>query len=287
MARNRYWGLNKGSRALKLVIVVVLLASASLFISFTDTGILTAVKNGGLTFISFFQKGISSAVSGVKSQVNAISELRELQKAYDEARDRLNEYTGIERYVTELKRENEMLRDQLDFSGNIDLAHVPCEIISNDPENFFASLIISKGSTDGIARNMAVTAYQDGIYGLVGKVINVGKSSSIVMPLFDSTSFISARLQNSRNEGLVNGLGGTGDYVVMDYVTKTARSDISLGDMVITSGMKSIFPKGLNIGRVSEIYSDEYASSLRIELKPVIDFSRLEYVFVITGLEND
>lgn len=287
MARKGYWGLKRNSRALKIVIIVTLLVSASLFISFTDTGILTAVKNGGLTVVSFFQQGVSSAVGGVKNQINAISELRELQKAHEEALDRLNEYTGIERYVTELKRENELLREHMDFSGTLETDHIPCEIISNDPENFFASLIINKGSREGVAKNMAVTAYQDGIYGLVGKVINVGHSSSIVMPLFDSTSFISARLQESRHEGLIEGTGGSGDFVDMNYVTKSARSEISLGDMIITSGMKSIFPKGLNIGRVSEIFSDDYATSLRIELKPVIDFSKLEYVFVITGTDND
>ncbi|MBB6479090.1 rod shape-determining protein MreC [Spirochaeta isovalerica] len=287
MPKKQNWGGKRNSRALKIVIALAMIVSASLFISFTESNILGAVKNGGLTVVSFFQKGVTSLAGGVRSQINAISELRELQNAYDEALALLNEYTGVERYVAELKRENEILREQLDFSGNLETRHIPCEIISNDPENFFASFVINKGSKDGIARNMAVTAYQDGIYGLVGKVINVGLSSSLIMPLFDSTSFISARLQGSRYEGLIEGTGGSGDYVLMKYVTKSARSEIALGDMIITSGMKTVFPKGLNIGRVSEIYSDDYATSLRIELKPVIDFSKLEYVFVITGQEND
>ncbi|MBN2656515.1 MAG: rod shape-determining protein MreC [Spirochaetales bacterium] len=287
MAKKRNWGAKRNSRALKIVIALSLVVLASLFISFTESDILGILKNGGLTVVSFFQKGVSSVAAGARNQINAISELRELQRAHEEALARLNDYTGVERYVSELKRENELLREQLNFPGNLDTRHVSCEIISNDPENFFASFVINKGSKDGISRNMAVTAYQDGMYGLVGKVINVGLSSSLVMPLFDSTSFISARLQGSRYEGLIEGTGGLGDYVLMKYVTKSARSEISLGDMVITSGMKSIFPKGLNIGRVSEIFSDDYATSLRIELKPVIDFSKLEYVFVITGQEND
>ena len=77
---------------------------------FTDSEILTVVKNSGLTVVSFFQKGISSAITGTKNKLNAISELQELQEAHEEALERLNVYTGIERYVTELQKENEMLR---------------------------------------------------------------------------------------------------------------------------------------------------------------------------------
>lgn len=287
MARKRYSDINKNSRLLKGAIICVLLIAASLFISFTDSSVLTVVKNSGLTVVSFFQQGVASAVTGAKNKLNAISELRELQEAHSEALERLDAYTGIERYVTELKKENEILRNQLEFSGNIENDHISCEIISKAPENLFASLVINKGAREGIVKNMAVTAYQDGIYGLVGKVINVGNSSSIVMPIFDSTSYISARLQKSRYEGLVNGAGGASDLIEMNYVKKTARSEISKGDMIITSGMKSIFPKGLNIGRVSEINSDDYVTSLEIKIEPVIDFSKLEYVYVITGSKDD
>jgi len=238
MAKKRYSGLKKNSKVLKGAIICVLLVSASLFISFTDSPILTVVKNSGLTVVSFFQQGVSSALKGTRNKLNAISELRELQEAHESALERLNAYTGIERYVTELKKENEILRNQLEFSGNIETDHIPCEIISKSPENLFASLVINKGSNEGLVKNMAVTAYQDGIYGLVGKVINVGYSSSIVMPIFDSTSFISARLQESRFEGLVNGTGGVGDYISMNYVKKTARSSISNGDMITTSALQ-------------------------------------------------
>jgi len=287
MAKRRYSGIKKNSKVLKGAIICVLLVVASLFITFTDSPLLTIAKNSGLTVVSIFQKGISSIVSGTKGKLNAMSELQELQKAHDDALERLNVYTGIERYVTELKKENEILRSQLEFSGNIETDHIPCEIISKDPENLFASIVIDKGAKEGIEKNMAVTAYQDGIYGLVGKVVNVGHSSSIVMPIFDSTSYISARLQSGRYEGLVNGAGGAGDYLIMNYVKKTARSEISTGDMIISSGMKSIYPKGLNIGRVNSVRSGDYDTSLEIEIHPVIDFSKLEYVYVITGKEDD
>lgn len=287
MARARYSSLKKNNKVLKGAIICVLLVVASVFISFTDSPVLTIVKNSGLTVVSFFQKGVTSSLKGTRNKLNAISELRELQEAHEEALQRLNNYTGIERYVTEMKKENEMLRKQLEFSGNIETDHIPCEIISKAPENLFASLVINKGFNEGIKKNMSVTAYQDGIYGLVGKVINVGRSSSIVMPIFDSTSYISARLQDGRFEGLVNGTGGAGDYLLMKYVKKTARSKILRGNMIITSGMKSIYPKGLNIGKVSEVKSDEYETSLEIKLVPVIDFSKLEYVFVIMGKEDD
>ena len=284
MAQRRYPGKNK--RLVKAVLIGVFLAASTLLILFSNSFLLTRVKNSGLTVFSFFQKGVTSVVMVMKSKLNTISELRELQEAYDKAQERLNGYAGIERFVRELKKENELLRSQLDFAGDLEIEHISSEIISKNPENLFSSITINKGADEGIAKNMPVTAYQDGLYGLVGKVASVGKSSSIIMPIFSSTSFIAARLQEARFEGLANGTGDEKGYIVMKYVKKAARSEISHGDMIITSGMNSDYPKGLNIGRVEEVNSDDFETALQIRIQPVIDFSRLEYVFVITGNEN-
>jgi len=67
----------------------------------------------------------------------------------------------------------------------------------------------------------------------------------------------------------------------MSYVNKNGKERISYGDIVITSGMKSIFPKGIYIGRVRSISAREYETSLQLEIEPTVDFSRLEYVFIL------
>jgi rod shape-determining protein MreC len=92
---------------------------------------------------------------------------------------------------------------------------------------------------------------------------------------------VGARLLTSHYEGLVNGSGD--ESVTMKYVKRYARSNIRYGDIVVTSGMKSLYPSGIFIGAVKAIHAREYDTSLELELEPVIDFSRLEYVFVLKG----
>jgi rod shape-determining protein MreC len=67
----------------------------------------------------------------------------------------------------------------------------------------------------------------------------------------------------------------------MRYIVKRARDEISIGDMVISSGLGGVFPPGINIGRVNRILYEEDALSMEVEIEPSIDFFRLEYVFVI------
>jgi rod shape-determining protein MreC len=86
---------------------------------------------------------------------------------------------------------------------------------------------------------------------------------------------------------LINGKNDNSGNLNMNYVNKRALEDISLNELVITSGMKSLYPAGLFIGRVSTIFSEEYDTSLELELEPVIDMSRIEYVFVMIEDSND
>jgi rod shape-determining protein MreC len=154
-------------------------------------------------------------------------------------------------------------------------------IIANDPGNIFSSYIIDKGLSSGLAKNMAVAAFQNGVEGLAGKILDIRKNSSIVIPLFDQRFFVSARLSRTRAEGLVNGQGNSDDPLVMRYVSKINASEIQVGDMVVTSGLDSIYPADLAIGRVKEVQLPEYSSSAIILLEPSLNFSKLEYLFVL------
>ncbi len=139
-------------------------------------------------------------------------------------------------------------------------------------------MVIDKGSVDGIGKNMAVIAFQDGLKGLVGKIIEVSPYTSKILPVFDRDSFVGARMLKVRYEGLVNGNGSKYGLLLMTYVKKSAKEYIKFGDIVVTSGMNSIYPEGIDIGRVREMDILEWQPSLHLKLEPVIDFSRLEYV---------
>ena len=128
---------------------------------------------------------------------------------------------------------------------------------------------------------MTVVAWQSGIQALVGKVIQTGAFESLVMPVFDNNSLISSRFSVSRFEGIIEGQGSTASPLLKRFVPRRARDVINIGDIVVTSGMGGIYPAGINIGRVSGVIFLEYETTLEVEIVPMIDFSRLEYVFVI------
>ncbi len=261
--------------------ILLLLISLTLLV-FSTNSRLSNPKQVGMSVLSVFQKGIFGTVHWFSGTVNSINELKNLKVEYDKTLQKLNEYEKMDKNIEEIRRENIMLKEQLDFSESFETSHIPAEIIAKDPVNVFSSFMINKGRRHGVRKGMPVTAYQDGIIGLVGKVIDAGYGSSIILPIYDSTSYVAARFQDARYEGLINGLGSNEKNLIMNYVKKIAKSEIQNNDLIITSGMESLYPKGIYIGRVQSITSREYNTSLEIEVVPVIDFSKLEYIFVLT-----
>jgi rod shape-determining protein MreC len=241
-------------------------------------------RETGSRFISGIQRMAGTATEGIKDSFGSLRRLREIRKQYESALEKLNDYQGIERDVIELRRENDELKRQLGYSAGLEFEHTAGRIIARDPSNLFASLTIDKGTADGIRVGVVVTAFQDGFFGLLGKVVTVGKHSAQVRPIVDPDHFVAARLQRSRFEGLVEGRGNENGELMMRYVRKSAGATTSINDLVVTSGMQSLYPSGIVIGRVNEVRSREYATSLELIVEPIIDISRAEYVFI---LESD
>jgi rod shape-determining protein MreC len=230
--------------------------------------------------------GINTVSSWIGGTINSIQKLAALQRDYTELSLRVEQYEQLERSAAEIRQENYRLREQLGFSRQITYRHIAAEIIGRDPDNLFSSLVINKGKRHGVDYNMAVIAFQDGVQALVGKVVQAGQFESLVMPVYDMSSFIPARFAASRHDGLVEGQGQGRYPLYMRLITKRARDEISAGDVVITSGIAGIeggavYPPGVNVGRVSRIFYKEDETSMEAELESAVDFSRLEHVFVL------
>ena len=260
--------------------VALILISFSLLIYSTRSFSLD-FKYIGLSVFSGIRIGVYELASLFSKTVLSVKELADLQTEHAELLRQLTRYEELERSNAEIIQENARLREQLGFSQSQKFHYISAEVSGRDPNNLFSALVINKGKNAGVAKDMAVVAWQNGAQALVGKVIETGAFESLIMPVYDANSMISSRFSVSRYEGIVEGKGDPESPLVMRFIPKRAREDISIGDLIISSGLGGVFPSGINIGRVSSISFREYEITMEAELEPVIDFSRLEYVFLV------
>jgi len=262
-------------------VFALLVFISTLLLMLSSRSFIFNVKNTGLSIFSGVRGGIYELSSFVSRTVLSIKELATLRQEHSDLLKQLDRYQELERSNAEIYQENVRLKEQLDFSRTLRYRRIPAQISGKDPNNLFSAIVINKGSTAGVSNNMTVVAWQNGTQALVGKVIQTGVLESLVMPVFDINSLVSSRFSVSRFEGITEGQGNSEMPLLMRFVPRRARDEINIGDIVVTSGMGGIFPTGINIGRVSGVNILEYETTLEVEIVPMIDFSRLEYVFVI------
>lgn len=269
-----------------MLIIFVLLSS--LLLAFNSGGFVVNLKKVGFSIISSVEKGVHFVVDGITNTVNSVGELRKLKKEYNELVLKLENYEQMQRSNADITKENERLKEQLGFSISMDEKNIPAQIISRNLDNAYSYLTIDKGSVNGIKKNMPVVAFQNGNQGLVGKVIQVGTFTSQIMPIYNIKNIVSVRIQNTRDLGLVSGLGTQNQPLLLQHIRKRVMEELSYGDVVVTSGENDNYMRDIPVGTITKITALDYNSSLNIELTPIIDFARLENVIVVNQKElND
>ncbi|MFP7754843.1 rod shape-determining protein MreC [Thermodesulfobacteriota bacterium B35] len=168
---------------------------------------------------------------------------------------------------------NAMLRRLLDFKRNSGFPTVAATIIGKDPSLWFRSVIIDRGSGDGVVKGMAVVTGD----GIVGQVFNVAPGYSKVLLAIAPSSAIDVLLQKSRVRGILKGTGSL--TYRLEYILKTV--DVAEGDRVVTAGYGGLFPTGLPVGVVSRVIRKRRGMFQEIEVRPAVDFLTLEDLLVI------
>jgi rod shape-determining protein MreC len=164
------------------------------------------------------------------------------------------------------------LRQLLELRQRAELETTAAEIIAAGASPEFRTVTIDKGSADGLVADMAVISPG----GVVGRVILSSPRAAKVQLLVDRNAAAGAVVERSRAQGVVVGVGADG--LRMDYVPGTA--DVKPGDLVVTSGIDGIYPKGFVIGTVENVERGP-GSYHQIKIRPAVDFSRIEEVLVV------
>ena len=173
----------------------------------------------------------------------------------------------------ELLATQESLEKLLQFKQTINRPVLAAQVIGLDPTGWFKSVIIDKGKWAGLRIDMPVV----NAFGVVGRVVSVSSNYAKVLLIIDQNSAVDCLVQRSRDRGMLKGL--MSEICKLDYVAKS--NDISMGDIVVTSGLGGVFPKGLPVGRILDVKEISGELFKDIKIRTAVDFSKLEEVLVI------
>lgn len=231
-----------------------------------------------MTLLSPFQGIMSSISHGVRQGTAAVWEIATVYQQNKMLKSEIEQLRQTQVNITEIAAENERLRSVLGYKQTaLQFDLVAARVIARDPSNWTSTIVINRGSEDGIAKDMAVVTPQ----GLVGNVLSVAKNSARVQLILDRRSSVGGLVQRpeSRVAGIIAGDNNNKMMVRMINIPRDA--DISEGDQIVTSGFGGIYPKGIALGEVESIANDDGGLLKYAVLKPSVDFQRLEEVSVI------
>jgi rod shape-determining protein MreC len=256
--------------------IIILLLFTTLFWLVTvqvKKGRFTILERPVLAVSGFFERIIiwpfNTVVSIGKGYIFLVNTEQENRQLKEEI-DRLRIENGV---TSELLLENNRLREMLNFSKLQPPSTIAVQIIGKELSPASSTVTINKGSNDQIQKDMAVITAD----GVVGRVQAVLPGTSKVFLLTDPGSTVAVMVQRNREEGL---LEGKLVNCALKYVSYYA--DIQEGDLVVTSGLDGIYPKGLAVGTVTKVVKQEAVAFQTVVVEPAVRFSRLEEALVLT-----
>ena len=270
--------------SLKIVAFVFLLAISAPIIFLNNLGYLNSVKNGVLYIAVPAQKIFQTSLTGVSDFFQTIESIGKFKEENAMLKNKNLKLTYEMLELKETKRENEILRQQLDFSDDMCLngSCFQWEIgrtIGRDPSNYGKYITIDLGAKNGVKENQAIVV-SGGI--LIGKVIEVFNNSSKVMLITSSDSSVNSIAQTTRANGIAKGKYATG--VKLEMIDQS--EELIPGDLIITSGLESGIPKGLIIGKISNIKESANKVFKVADLDLFVDFNQIEEIFIIKNYDQ-
>lgn len=251
-----------------LFLLIIYVFLSILLMNFNDPASLRGVRNIALQTVEFFAN-IRHNISLWEDYRNEAEQLKgenaKLKIAQQKSR--------------EVLLENLRLRKLLDLTEKKDYDFITAKVIGSGVEFGVRSFILNVGEEDSVKENMPVVNGD----GLVGKIIAVSPNQSITQILMDHNSLVSARLEGSRESGVISWEGNS--WLNLLYISRDVP--VSLGEVVVTSGLSQIYPPDLQIGMVSDIKQNDYDLFKQIRVKPNVDFNALEEVFIIKKSQID
>jgi rod shape-determining protein MreC len=222
--------------------------------------------------VTYVKTRTSSFFEHYVMNINASQDNTKLEKEVSELRRQVFSYEQV-------YKENKRLKELLQFGGELDLQKVLAQIIAWDANSDFKVLRINKGKADGIELQSSVVTS----VGLVGYIFRLTDHYADIITILDPNNRVDALVERTRSHGIVEGYSR--NRAIMKYLAGT--EPVILGDLVLSSGLGNIYPKGLRIGKITKVERESYGITQSIEIEPVVNFSTLEEVVVLVGPKDE
>lgn len=199
------------------------------------------------------------------TSVLAVAENRALKRELARTLEIQNRYE-------ELELENARLKKFVNFTDSVPATYVAAQVIARDPSPWFKTIMIDKGERAGLEKGAPVVVSE----GIVGQVIEVAPGYSRVLLITDRNSAVDALVQDTRVRGMVKG----NNEDTCSFVYALRKDEVKSGEMIVSSGLDQVFPKGLRIGRVLDVKKVHSQLFQDIIIETSVDFDKLEEVLV-------
>jgi len=238
-----------------------------------------------LSETEFLRKMVLEAAAPVEDTINiSLQNLHDVWKRYlflvgleDENRRLRKQNADLTEQLNRYREgslEAMRLQKLLDLREGIPPRTVAARVIDRNRSSLFKTLLINKGTADGLRVGLAVLSDQ----GVVGRIIETSWHASRVLLLIDGNSNIDGLIQRSRAQGILQGAGSAG--CSLKYISRA--EEVLAGDVVISSGLSGVLPKGLLLGVVTGASRKEGGLFQKIDVAPAVDFEKLEEVLALT-----
>jgi len=255
----------------KLIVTLIILIS---IIAIVPSRWKNDFKMRSIRFISPVLKYFNDKTSKLAETLSVAFQFNAVKKENDDLRERIKIIKDELVHLKEKELENSRLRTILKLKKRLDQhKFVAASVIARDATNWYKSIIIDKGSEDGVSRNDPVLSPG----GVVGSVFECGRNESKVFLIIENNSRMGVIVQRTRDIGVIE--GQPDGELFLHYIPRT--SDIKAGDKLISSGLGRIYPKGISVGEIIKVSDEKFKLYKFAEVKPSVDFRKLEEVLVI------
>ena len=219
------------------------------------------------------QRGLNYLSLGVFESVNLYTNLISIKSQNKDLLKEVSKLKIDQVLYKEIKLENDRLKDLLELKKNSNMVLSAAMLSSKDIFLNGKTLTLSKGSNDGINKNMGVI----GLNGVVGETVKVSKNRSQIFIITNHFFACEGTVQRSRDKIIVE---GSGDKLLLAKHLSN-NTDIQEGDLIVTSGASGVFPKGLPIGIVKNVIQTKSGITQQAEIKPLVDLQNTEEFYII------